>query len=59
MTLPRAFTVEQVAKALQVTNKQVYALIRHGDLQVLRVGRHYRIPDFELDRLLNTATGAA
>lgn len=52
---PRAFTVRQVADALQVPTKQVYALIHAGQLAVLPVGRHFRIPAHELDALLQSA----
>lgn len=52
---PRAYTVAQVAEALQLPDKQVYTLIHTGQLTALRCGRHYRIPDHELERLLHSA----
>lgn len=54
-TRPRAYTVVQVAEALQLNKGQVYALIQTGQLTALRCGRHYRIPDHELERLLHSA----
>jgi excisionase family DNA binding protein len=52
---PRAYTAEQVAQALQVTKKQVYTLIEHGQIVAIRMGKYWRIPDHELERLLHSA----
>lgn len=52
---PRAYTVVQVAELLQVADKQVYELIRTGSLAAVRIGKHYRIPDHALERLLRSA----
>jgi excisionase family DNA binding protein len=52
---PRGYTVPQVAQLLQLPDKQVYALIHRGELAAVKVGRHFRIPDHALERLLHSA----
>lgn len=48
-TPPVFYTPEQVAEALQVAVRTVYAMIRRGELPVKRAGpRRYRIPEWGL-----------
>lgn len=48
-TPPVFYTPEQVAAALQVAVRTVYAMIRRGELPVKRAGgRRYRIPEWGL-----------
>lgn len=51
----RAYTVEQVATALQLPKDQIYTLIHDGRLAALKAGKHFRIPDFEFERYLRSA----
>lgn len=53
MSTPRAFTVEQIAEQLQLPRHQIYMAIHAGRLRAVRIGRHWRIPDHELERLLH------
>jgi excisionase family DNA binding protein len=54
----RGFSVLEIAAALGVSDEQVYALVANGEIGHVRIGRHIRVPDFELDRLLNKAVAA-
>jgi excisionase family DNA binding protein len=50
--------VEEVADLLAVDHKTVRAMIEHGDLPALRVGRVLRIDPTDLARLRVTPRGA-
>ncbi len=54
----RGLSVLEVAAALGVSDEQVYALVANGEIGHVRIGRHIRVPDFELDRLLSKAVAA-
>lgn len=54
----RGFSVLEVAAALGVSDEQVYNLVHEGEIGHVRIGKHIRIPDFELDRLLSKAVAA-
>ncbi len=41
-------TVGEVAEKLTLTEQNVYALLRRGDLPALRVGKHWRIDEGDL-----------
>lgn len=51
----RAYSTKEVAKILGVPYEQARRLIVDGDLAHLTIGRHYRVPDFEIERYLHTA----
>lgn len=51
----RGLSVLEVATALGVNDEQIYNLVHEGEIGHVRIGKHIRIPDFELDRLLNKA----
>lgn len=54
----RGLSVIEVADALGVSDEQVYKLVNDGEIGHVRIGKHIRIPDFELDRLLSKAVAA-
>lgn len=54
----RGFSVLEVATALGVSDEQIYTLVRRGEIGHVRIGRHIRIPDHELDRFLSKAVAA-
>lgn len=54
----RGLSVLEVAAALGVSDEQVYKLVNDGELGHVRIGKHIRVPDFELDRLLSKAVAA-
>jgi excisionase family DNA binding protein len=48
---PHAFSVNQVAKALNISRRTVYNMLASGNLRAVRVGARQRIPAAELCRL--------
>lgn len=51
----RAYSVAAVAQILDVPDKQVYKLVEDGVVGHFLVGRHIRVPESELDRLMAVA----
>jgi excisionase family DNA binding protein len=52
---PDILTVAQVAQALGIGKKAVYALVNKKSLGALRVGRTIKIPKFALEEYVKTA----
>ncbi|MBE6943763.1 MAG: helix-turn-helix domain-containing protein [Ruminococcaceae bacterium] len=52
---PDILTVPQVAKALGVSTKSVYALVNDKRLGHIRVGRTIKVPKFSLEEFVKTA----
>ncbi len=52
---PDILTVAQVAQALGIGLKAVYALVNNKQLGALRVGRTIKIPKFALEEYVKTA----
>lgn len=52
----RLLTVREVADTMRVSNMTVYRLIRAGELPAIRVGKHFRIRDHELNDYLESQT---
>jgi excisionase family DNA binding protein len=49
-------TVREVADAMRVSTMTVYRLIRSGALPAIRVGKHFRIRERDLDVFLDAQT---
>ncbi|MCZ7536359.1 MAG: helix-turn-helix domain-containing protein [Acidimicrobiia bacterium] len=49
----RLLTVREVADAIRVSTMTVYRLIKGGDLQAIRVGKHFRIRETDLGSYLD------
>jgi excisionase family DNA binding protein len=49
----RLLTVAEVAETMRVSNMTVYRLIKNGDLPALRVGKNYRIREFDVNAYLS------
>ena len=49
---PMVLTLEQAARALQVSRTVIYELARAGRLPTVRVGRRRRVPLAALEQLL-------
>lgn len=47
------YTVEQVAKILQVSEATVRKLIKNGELEAFMVGNQYRVTKEALDRYMH------
>ena len=52
----RLLTVREVAETMRVSNMTVYRLIRAGELPAIRVGKHFRIRENELNEYLVSQT---
>jgi excisionase family DNA binding protein len=52
----RLLTVREVADTMRVSNMTVYRLIRAGELPAIRVGKHFRIRENELNEYLESQT---
>ena len=52
----RLLTVREVAETMRVSNMTVYRLIRAGELPAIRVGKHFRIRENELNDYLESQT---
>ncbi len=56
--MPATYTVKQVAQILGYSTNSIYTFLKEKRIKGVRVGRgRFRIPQFELDRLLMTAKG--
>ena len=49
------YTVPEVAKALQLHRNSVVKLIKSKKLQVVKIGKLYRITDKQLEQFLNSS----
>lgn len=52
----RLLTVREVADLMRVSTMTVYRLIRAGELRAIRVGKHFRIRESELNAYLDNQT---
>lgn len=52
---PDILTIPQVAQALGVGRKAVYALVNDKKLGAIRVGRTIKVPKFSLEEFVKTA----
>lgn len=50
------FTVKEVSKILKINNNGVYALIKAGHLQGLKLGS-IKVTSYELERFIREASG--
>jgi excisionase family DNA binding protein len=49
----RLLTVREVADTMRVSTMTVYRLIKGGELQAIRVGKHFRIRESDLSGYLD------
>jgi excisionase family DNA binding protein len=47
-----AYDVEEVALLLKISYQTVMKLIKKGDIKAIRLGKQYRVPKSEIDKLL-------
>ncbi len=50
---PPLMTVGEVAKGLRVSTMTVYRMLKAGDLRKVQIGKHYRVPRSEVEKILN------
>ena len=55
----RFLTVAQVATIMRVSKMTVYALVHSGDLEAIRVGRSFRIPEQAVSQYMRAAYAAS
>ena len=55
-TLPKAYTVEQAAQHIGVSQALLYQLVRDGNVNAIRVGQRKFIAEAELRRILTEGT---
>lgn len=48
----RFLTVAEVAQTMRVSKMTVYRLVHNGELEAVRVGRSFRVPDYAVDEYL-------
>ena len=51
----RFLTVAEVALIMRVSKMTVYRLVHSGELEAIRVGRSFRVPEQAVNRYLNAA----
>ncbi len=49
----RLLTVAEVADTLRVSSMTVYRMIKAGELRAIRVGKHYRVRESDVNRYLS------
>jgi excisionase family DNA binding protein len=59
MTMPRAFTVEEVAEILKVHTRTVYRMLDRGELRGFKVGTAWRISAEALEAFMRGERGSA
>ncbi len=52
-SMPKLFTVSEVAELMRVSRMTVYRLIHSGELPALRAGKSFRIPQAAVQDLLD------
>jgi excisionase family DNA binding protein len=52
----RAWSPREVGHQLGLPYDSVLLAIQNGQIATFRIGRHHRVPDSELDRLLESAS---
>jgi excisionase family DNA binding protein len=55
MTGVRFFTVAEVAALMRVSKMSVYRLIHSGELESVRFGRSFRVPEAAVDAFLRSS----
>ena len=55
LTSVRFYTVAEVASVMRVSKMSVYRLIHSGELEAVRFGRSFRVPESAVKAFLNDA----
>ena len=53
------YSIDEVVKILQVTNRSVYSYIKDGKLKAVKVGKYWRVTRENLEAFLSTGTKPA
>lgn len=49
--LPELMTVTEVAQVLRMSSQAIRDMLKRGEINAVRVGRQYRIPRSEVERI--------
>jgi len=55
MNTQEYFSIPEVAQLMGVSRIYIYALVKKGSIQAIRIGRNYAIPKKNIDVLLRSA----
>ena len=55
----RLLKVPEVMDRLQVSRSTLHEMVKRGDLPVVKLGRCVRVPEVEVQRLMDTSTTTA
>jgi excisionase family DNA binding protein len=55
----RYYTLEEIAKMLKVHRETIRRYIRKGDLKAARIGKEYRIREYDLNRFYESKRNAS
>ena len=53
-TPPAAFSIDEAARQLSIGRSSVYALIKTGDIRIVKIGRRTIIPAAEIARIISS-----
>jgi len=57
VTLGEILTIDDVATYLKIPKKTVYKMTRSGELRAFKAGKHWRVPQAELDAWISKQLG--
>lgn len=55
----KVYTLDEVAKILQLTRRTLYTYVREGKLKGVKIGKYWRISEENLADFISTGTGVA
>jgi excisionase family DNA binding protein len=59
MTERQTLKIEEAAKILGISRNTAYDAVKTGQLPTVKIGRRFLVPKAALERLLDSAAGAA
>ena len=51
------YSLNQVARILNYSKRTIYRMINDGRIKAVRIGKHYRIAEVEVERIKKEGTG--
>jgi len=52
----KVYTIEELVNLLHVTRRTIYAYIKDGKLNAVKMGKYWRVTQKQLDDFLSTGT---
>ena len=56
ITMEKLFTIEELAEVLQLNKQTVQRFVRENKIKAIKVGREYRVKQYDLDTFLHLST---